>query len=844
MNNYHDKYDKYKNKYDKLISKLYYDDYSSSEDKLIYKPNYKNDFKNIKNETNILKKKLLYPKQDSEIVTDIEQFQERLKQEQLLQLPDSPKVKSQDRLKLYQGPNRITLFAGKKYTPNIDLPDLNLRNGPSEEALFYEPSGIEFDSNQNLFVADKKNNCIRKINKIGIVTTYAGTGKKGFVNGIFNQAEFNNPSDVAIGANGDIFVADCFNNCIRKIDTNGNVFTVAGDGKKGFANGRSLKARFHKPESIAINSKGDIFVADTYNNCVRKIDMVNNVVTTVVGKASKISSVHEFMPMWSDFENTEFNMPTGIAINSEDDIFICDQNNFRLCKIYIKEKYVDTIFSNNDIGIQKITISAQDDIFFTDIYNNDIYKIKSNQIVIKINKISCNPETGEGLRMIYQEIDGITVDKKGNIFITDISTNTIYKIPNNYYFKSKSQKQTNELNINCEKLKEEFHIQQGSYGICWMASSLLMIGYSGIKLEPDIENFVFRNLRLFKRGEATNCPLLPKKLRENFDTLSNYIIKMFKIEYTPDNILMTIPKRIFQKNFQRFENVYSHKYLEENEINRELIYNGDKNHIQVEGTNDYYLVEIIENQGADGITFLKALLKSSNYKMLQFLDVYNINKDILLDSNYKNILEKINTFNNCILNQKAYSIKYQKVITMGDLLPENFPLQNTDDDIFIRKKIIDNIITDYSSDLLELNDPFLNLLKQIKKFNNSIKKARIIDLLIDENIKICYLNNFLLKLNFKTAYIEIFKTGSNHAMTLINCKKKNQILYCNSWGYKCRPLIDIFNDEILKNELSNFKILKIVLVTIPKFKNIKLSDRTKYDRSFIHDELLRKVTFM
>ena len=108
-------------------------------------------------------------------------------------------------------------------------------------------------------------------------------------------------------------------------------------------------------------------------------------------------------------------------------------------------------------------------------------------------------------------------------------------------------------------------------------------------------------------------------------------------------------------------------------------------------------------------------------------------------------------------------------------------------------------------------------------------------------MKICTLNKFLLQLNFKTAIIIIGNKDTRHAMCITKCKKNNQILYCNSWGEPCKSLIEIYYDKKIIKSIPNFKIMSIIIVTIPKRKQVKLSDKTKYDRGLVHQELLSSL---
>ena len=118
-------------------------------------------------------------------------------------------------------------------------------NGTIENATFNSPFGMCIDKNNNIYIADAGNNCIRKINTVnGTVTTLAGTGTAGWNDGAAAQAKFSSPADVCVDDSGNVFVSDFLNHRIRKISASGIVSTVAGTGTAGFANGNYLNARF------------------------------------------------------------------------------------------------------------------------------------------------------------------------------------------------------------------------------------------------------------------------------------------------------------------------------------------------------------------------------------------------------------------------------------------------------------------------------------------------------------------------------------------------------------------------------------------------------------------------
>lgn len=153
-------------------------------------------------------------------------------------------------------------------------------DGPRERAKFRSPEGLAVDASGNVYVADTGNHCIRKVSPDGAVQTLAGTGELGFRNGAGPQAQFNKPNDVAVDTLGNVYVSDTGNHYIRRISPEGQVSTLAGRGAFGFHDGIGKLAKFSSPLGIAVDSQGNVFVADRGNARIRRID-TTGVVSTV-----------------------------------------------------------------------------------------------------------------------------------------------------------------------------------------------------------------------------------------------------------------------------------------------------------------------------------------------------------------------------------------------------------------------------------------------------------------------------------------------------------------------------------------------------------------------------------
>lgn len=191
--------------------------------------------------------------------------------------------------------------------------------GSAQSAKFHTPSALAIDKAGNLYVADTGNHVIRKITPKGQVSTLAGNGVAGYRDGVAQQAQFNGPIGVAVAKDGKVYVTDTYNDKIRVILPDGTVQTVAGGATPGYQDGVGTAALFDTPSSIVINSKGELIIADTRNNAVRKINALGEVSTLIA----------------SDPQDREalLRRPAGLAITHDDHIYVSELSHGRILQI-------------------------------------------------------------------------------------------------------------------------------------------------------------------------------------------------------------------------------------------------------------------------------------------------------------------------------------------------------------------------------------------------------------------------------------------------------------------------------------------------------------------------------
>jgi hypothetical protein len=201
----------------------------------------------------------------------------------------------------------------------------NSFDGTGSNAQFYHPEGVATDSGGNVYVADTWNHTVRKITPAGAVTTLAGlAGNFGAADGTNSKARFNRPTGITVDSATNVFIADSLNHTIRKITSTGSVSTIAGlAGVWGSSDGTNNAARFYLPEGISAATNGELFVADSGNQTLRKISYIgtNWVVTTVAGLDGIAGSAN------GPGSNAEFYFPGAIGFDSAGYLYLADTGN-------------------------------------------------------------------------------------------------------------------------------------------------------------------------------------------------------------------------------------------------------------------------------------------------------------------------------------------------------------------------------------------------------------------------------------------------------------------------------------------------------------------------------------
>ncbi|MBO9540923.1 hypothetical protein J7643_10070 [bacterium] len=327
-------------------------------------------------------------------------------------------------------PYLTSTFAGKSGT-------WGTLDGTGAAARFNAPGYVAVDATGNLFAADYGNSTIRKITPAGVVSTLAGTAlATGSVDATGAAARFNRPYGIAIDAAGTLYVADTENHTIRKISPSGDVSTLAGQaGATGSVNANGSAARFYEPTDMAVDAAGNLYVADSSNHMIRKVTPAGDV-TTVAGQAGVMGSANGVGTA------ATFYAPYGLAVDGSGTLYVTDANN--LVRKITPAGDVTTIAgragvagSANGVGTaatfnnpNAVRLDASGNLYLADSDNRTIRKITPNGVVTTLaGKVGVTSSVdGRGPEATFRFPFGLALDAWGNLYVTDSNSHCIRKL--------------------------------------------------------------------------------------------------------------------------------------------------------------------------------------------------------------------------------------------------------------------------------------------------------------------------------------------------------------------------------------------------------------------------------
>jgi DNA-binding beta-propeller fold protein YncE len=204
--------------------------------------------------------------------------------------------------------------------------------GQASAASLYHPGGSAVDAQGDVFIADSGDNTIREVTPSGVIKKFAGTGYAGPFGFPAALTSLDHPQNVAVNAADDVYIADTYNNRVLKVAPSGQVTAVAGDGSAGYSGDGRLAAfaELNEPTGVAVDAKGNLYIADSANSVIRRVDAVTGIITTVAGNyaADQASGgLGGFSGDGGPATSARLNAPQGVAVDGAGDLFIADTFN-------------------------------------------------------------------------------------------------------------------------------------------------------------------------------------------------------------------------------------------------------------------------------------------------------------------------------------------------------------------------------------------------------------------------------------------------------------------------------------------------------------------------------------
>ena len=329
----------------------------------------------------------------------------------------------------------ITTFAGNGTV------GYNGDSGIAYHAELNGCTGLAVDGAGNVYIADKNNNVVRKVNTSGIITTFAGTGTAGYSGngGAATAAKLNQPYSVSTDVNGNVYIADQGNNVIRIVGTSGIINTYAGNDTAGY-NGDDIPANhasLYSPEGIAIDAAGNLYIADARNNIIREVS-TSGIITTIAGNRTAGYTGDNDVAT-----SAELHFPTGVAVDAAGNVFIADQLNNVIRRVDGTTGMITTYAGNHVPGYSgdggsatsaqlqypaSVSLDQFRNLYIADQGNNTIRTVDSSGNISIFAGNRNYGYTGDYGLPQNAELNtpiGVTADGWGRIYIADYGNNVM-----------------------------------------------------------------------------------------------------------------------------------------------------------------------------------------------------------------------------------------------------------------------------------------------------------------------------------------------------------------------------------------------------------------------------------
>jgi sugar lactone lactonase YvrE len=305
------------------------------------------------------------------------------------------------------------------------------------------PGSVALDAAGNLYIADQDHNRIRMVAANGIITTVAGNGTNSFSGdgGPAANAGLNDPANVAVDAAGNLYIADWYNNRIRKVATNGIITTVAGKGTYGYSGdgGAATNADLYYPAGLAVDAAGDLYIADWSNRRIREVNP-NGLITTVAGDGG-----YGYTGDGGPATNATLYYPASVTVDAAGNLYVADCYNHRIRRVGTNS-LISTVAGNGAQGYtgdggaatnaslyypQDAAMDAAGNLFIADFDNNRIRRVDTSGLITTVAGNGTAGFSGDGGAATNASLwrpAGVAFDAMGNLYIADTDNNRIREV--------------------------------------------------------------------------------------------------------------------------------------------------------------------------------------------------------------------------------------------------------------------------------------------------------------------------------------------------------------------------------------------------------------------------------
>ena len=317
--------------------------------------------------------------------------------------------------------------------------------GPATDAQLDGPHGVAFDAADNLYIADAWSKRIRKVDAAtGIISTIAGTGERdyGGDGGPATQAHLNHPRGVAVDGDGNIYIADDDNHRIRKVDAGtGIISTIAGTGDQDYGGdgGPATQAHLSHPQGVAVDGDGNVYIADTDNNRVRKVDAATGTISTIAGTGEEGGGGDG-----GPATQAQFSEPHGVALDGDGHLYIADSSNHRIRRVDAATGTISTIAGSGERGdsgdggpatqaqlsdLRGVAIDGDGNVYIADEGDHRIRKVDAaTETISTLAGTTEVRDGGPATSAQLFELRSVAVDGAGNVYIPDIRSHSIRRV--------------------------------------------------------------------------------------------------------------------------------------------------------------------------------------------------------------------------------------------------------------------------------------------------------------------------------------------------------------------------------------------------------------------------------